>query len=410
MPTSTGSEGAAVSYRGLLTDVRLLTIVAVSFMGMFGANLASPTLPRIAGSLGVPEAEVGLVMSAYFLPAVVMVPVVGVFADIYGRRRLVLTGIALFGVSGTAIGFVEEFELLLALRVVQGIGFAGMSPLAITVIGDLYVGPEGSTAQGIRGSAHGLAGIVAPAIAGFLADIAWNYPFFLYALAIPAFLLVLVYLPETGQPSTTTVSLRSELRGYWSAIRTEATDRDLGILLVGTFVAWLLKSTVVTFVPLFVVGALGGTAFVAGLILSFRGVVRFLVSPLSGSVVVRTGYKWGLLAVMAFAGAVTLLVPAAPTALWLAALVGAYGAGNALLSAILNDTVTTMASPEHRGGIVAGVNTMKQAGNVTAPVVFGVLLAVGGFGILFATAGVLMLGYAGIAAAVLDARIGDGRD
>lgn len=398
-----------VPYRHLLTDARLISIITVSFVGMFGANVASPTLPRIAGSLSVPEAEIGLVMSAYFLPAVVMVPITGVLADIYGRRRVVLSGLVLFGAAGTAIGFVDDFAVLLGLRVLQGMGFAGMSPLAVTVIGDLYAGPEGSTAQGIRGSAHGLAGILAPAVAGFLADISWNYPFFLNALTVPALVLVLLYLPETSQQEPEAVAIGAELRGYWEAIRTEATDRDLGILLVGAFVAWLLKSTIVTFVPLLVVGALGGTAFMAGVILSFRGVVRLVISPLSGSVVARVGHKRGLLGIMVFAGVVTLLVPVAPSSLWLALVIGAYGGGNALLSAIINDTVTTMASAERRGGIVAGLNTMKQAGNVVAPVAFGLVLAAGGFGVLFGTAGVLLLGYVAIAGVSLGSSVGQSK-
>lgn len=398
-----------MSYRALLSDLPLLSIVLVSFMGMLGTNVASPALPQIASGLSVSEARVGLVMSAYFFPTVVMVPVVGVLADIYGRRRLVLVGLVLFGAAGTAIAFADSFAAVLALRAIQGVGFAGMSPLAVAVIGDLYTGPEGAAAQGLRGSAHGIAQIAAPAIAGFLAEIAWNYPFFLFAATLPVFVLVLVYLPETA-PDSDAPDLRAEIGGYARSIRVEARDPNLALLFAGTFVAWLLKSTVFTFIPLFVVGGLGETAFVAGLILSFGGVVRTVVSPLSGLVIARTSHKRGFLGTVVVGGIAAFFVPFAPTALWVGVLVGVYGVGNAFTSAILNDAVATIASAEHRGGIVSGMNAMKQVGNVTAPAVFGVVLAAGGFGLLFGAAAVTAFGYAAVAGVALNPSIGDGGD
>ena len=175
-------------------DSTLLSILLVSAIGVLGGQLVSPALPILMQSLDIPEQQIGLVMSVFFLSAFVSIPIIGVLADVYGRRKLTLIGLIIFGVSGTLIAFVDSFLYLLILRTFQGIGFASLSPLAVTILGDLYKGHMGSTVQGIRGSFHGMAVLSIPPIAGFLADISWNYPFLLYSLSLPA--AILIFLPS----------------------------------------------------------------------------------------------------------------------------------------------------------------------------------------------------------------------
>lgn len=79
-----------VSYGELVSDSRLLTILAISVAGSFGNNIASPALPAMATVLNMTDASVGLAITAYTLPTVVMVPTMGVLADIDGRRPIVL--------------------------------------------------------------------------------------------------------------------------------------------------------------------------------------------------------------------------------------------------------------------------------------------------------------------------------
>ena len=212
------AEMEAVSYRRLFTDPRLLTITLVSFAATFGSYAASPALPSIVSGVGVSEADVGLVMAAYTLPAIFLLPITGVLTDMYGRRTVLLPSVVLFGIAGVAVAFVDSFAAILALRVLQGIGGAAIIPVAITLIGDLYTGEEGSAAQGIRLSANGISSIALPAVAGFLAGLAWQYPFLLYAVAIPAAVCTYLFVPETLEGSTPT-SPTAEVREYAGAIR-----------------------------------------------------------------------------------------------------------------------------------------------------------------------------------------------
>lgn len=380
----------------LLRDQRLVSVVLVSMVGILGVAIASPALPAIASGLGVPEARTGLVISAFFLPSVVAVPVVGVLTDIYGRRRFVLGGLVTFGLAGASIAFVESFAALLILRAVQGIGYAGLTPLAITVTGDLYTGPDGSAAQGLRESAHGAGQLLLPAAAGLLAGVSWQVPFLLYAIAFPVLAVALVYLPETapgGDGGFESGRVLAELREYGEAVRSEAVDRTIAVLMVGGFVVFFLKLAVLTFVPLFAVRSLGASLFVAGVVLSIRGVVRLLGAPLAGSLVAAVPRDRGLGGVIAVAAAGAALIPFAPSVAWLAAAFTLYCAGSVLMTPILNDSVAAAAAVDQRGGIVSAFNITKSVAMVTAPAALGLVLTAADFTAVFAVAAGVALVY-----------------
>jgi MFS family permease len=79
-----------------------------------------------------------------------MIPVAGALADRYTRKLVLIAALLLFGLAGAAIGFTTDFGVVLALRVVQGFGFAGLNPIIVTSIGDMYTHEKEATGQGIR--------------------------------------------------------------------------------------------------------------------------------------------------------------------------------------------------------------------------------------------------------------------
>lgn len=111
---------ARVGYRSLLSDHRLLVVLLVGVTGSLANNVASPALPGVADHFAVSAARVGLVMTAFTVPTMVTVPLTGVLADTYGRRRVVIPSLVVFGLAGTSVGLVDSFGAVLALRGVQG--------------------------------------------------------------------------------------------------------------------------------------------------------------------------------------------------------------------------------------------------------------------------------------------------
>lgn len=390
-----GPMADAVPYTGLLSDPRLISLTVISSVGTFGGSLVSPALPSLAAALDVSDAAVGLVMTAFTLPQIALILIVGMLADTYGRRVVLLPSLFLFGVTGTAIAFVDTFVPVLWLRVAQGVVAGGIIPLTITVIGDLWEGTTGSAAQGIRLSANGLTSIVVPALAGLLAGVAWYYPFYLFAVAIPAALLGYRYLPETGQPAAP-AAIGTMVGEYARALRVEVQDRNLAMVILGGLFQGFAWYAILTFVPLFAVRSLGASAFAAGLALSMRGVARIVLSPFAGLVLAVRSRKWALVGSLVISAVGTAAMAASPSVLWLWLLVGIYGIGDALFTPIHRDALTDLASADRRAGVVNGMVVLRQLGATAAPVAFGLVLAAAGFEALFIAAGGVFAVYAAL--------------
>ncbi len=412
---ATKADGVSddVSYTAIVTDRNMGLVTGFAFIGIFGSSIAAPVLPEVATALSISDARVGLIMTAFFLPAIVFVPLAGVLADVYGRRRVVLWSLALFGAGGTAILFVESltapatvpitaFDAMLVLRVLQGIGFAGLTPLTVTLIGDLYDGAQASAAQGVRTSTNSIASMVSPPLAGLLAGILWSFPFALFALSFPLLLAAWVWLPETADVAGRShASIGDEIRAYSRSIAAEIDDRDLLVLLLAGFSLHLVKTGVRTYIPLFAVRSLGASAAIGGAMLSVRGAVRVVSAPASGKIVTLGSTKFALLGGTALGVAGTALIPYMPTIGWLVVAVAIYSVGDAVFSTVLNDAVARRAAPEHRGGVVSGMNGLKNIGNTVAPALFGLFLAFSGFEGLFLAIAVSGLAYVVVGWALL---------
>lgn len=390
------------SHRSLLSDPRLLSLTLISAVGTFGAGAVSPALPSIAAALGVSDARVGLLMTAFTLPQIALVLLLGMLADTYGRRTVLLPALALFGLAGVAVLAVDSFAAMVGLRVLQGVVAGAIIPLAITLIGDLYDGAVGATAQGIRLSANGLSSVVVPALAGLLAGVSWRYPFLLFALALPAAGLGYLVLPETAGGPSATVGVAAQLREYATALRTELADRDLAIVVFGGFVQGLALYGLLTYVPLFGVRRLGTTAFAAGLALSMRGVARIVVAPATGLVLERTSRRTALAGSLAVSALGTVAVAYAPSAVGLGVAVGLFGLGDSLFTPVHRDALTGLATPDRCAGVVNGMVVLRQAGATVAPLAFGAVLALAGFAWVFWAAGGAFLLYAGLVAVWFD--------
>jgi MFS family permease len=396
------------SYRSLLAEPPLLSVLGMLFAGIVGLQAVPIALPSVATALSVPDERVGLVVTAFFAAAAVTLPFVGAVADMFGRRRVALVSLAAYGTTGLATPFVGGFPALLVLRALQGAAFPGLVPLSVTLAGDLYAGTRGSMAQGLRISASGLAAAVTPTVAGVLAGIAWFYPFLLYALAFPVLAFALFFLPETGRGSDSgSAAADDDARPggtiqYVRDVAFELRDANLLVLVVGAFAVFFGRYAVMTFLPLYVVRELGGTTATGGLLLSLVGASRIAVPMLSGRAVAWLSRKRVLLGALAGTAGSIALLPLFPALSFVGAVAVAYGASTALFVPVLNATVTSMAAADQRASVVNTMELGKIVALSASPAFFGAVLGVAGFTAVFVLAGALLGAYAVVAGVLLD--------
>jgi len=390
----TGEDGrGGAAYRSLATDPTLVAMMLVAFVVMFGYEVPAPILSRIARGIGVSDARIGLVMTAFAVPGALFVPVTGLLADLYGRKHVLVPSLVLFAASGLAVVAVEGFAVLLVLRGLQGLAFAGILPISVVVLGDAFEGSEGSAAQGFRTSAAGAAVAVVPPVAGFLAGYGWSVPFLLFGLGFLVAAVVLLAVPETGAALETDAGVLETLCGYAHGVRVELTDGDLGVFVVGGFVRGFVRLAVLTFVPLFAVRALDASLVEAGFVLSARGIARLVLPPFAGVVTGRFSRTGGLVGALAVGAASCALVPFAPSVPWAGVAVFGFTVGDAFVSPLLKDAVATRAGDDHRAGVINSMYVFQNGGEAVSPALFGVVLAVGGFVPVFLLGGGVMAGY-----------------
>ena len=311
-----------------------------------------------------------------------------------------LASLLVFGITGVAVVWVNDFTVLLGLRVVQGAAYAGITPLSIAVVGDIYDGAAGATAQGLRIGAHGVGNTLAPAVAGLLAGMSWHYPFLLFGLAFPAFALAYVYLPETAPesdgggegagPSTYVATVLGELR-----------DPSLSVLVFGVGVLFFVKYAVMTFVPLFAVRVLGASSLLSGLLLSVFGIARILAVMFIGTVTARFSRSYAFFTAV---GAIALgigLIGASTHEYMVVGAIAVFSLGDAIALPFIHDLVSAIPSPDSRAGVVSVMNVSKMGAAALSPAAFGVVLAFTDFVTVFLLAAGLAACYAVVAVLVI---------
>lgn len=388
------------THREYLSDPQTVLVLLITFGGMYGAILP-PALPGIATELSVADSQVGLLITAFKIPSIVVIPIAAIVADTYGRRSVLLPSLVIFGLAGTVMVVIDDFTALLTAALVLGVGGAAVLPVTVTLIGDIFSGTANTTVQGLRVGIVGLATITLPAATGYLSGLSSNYPFLLFGTLLPLAVISSRYLKEPTDLApaefkrSTPMRQRAidRLRTYGQTLRVELDDRNLGLLFVGGFTRGFVRYALVTFVPLFAVRVLGASLFEAGVLLSLQGVAYVFVSPLAGRVVSQITRKWALGGSFLLCAGSLVSIPLAPSVMSLGGLVITYTIGDAIFDPVMKDAVTSLSRPEYRAGVVNGLYVFKRVAQTLSPAAFGGVLVLAGFSELFVLAGLIAAAY-----------------
>ena len=159
--------------------------------------VVSPAMPTIIAQLKGFEIY-PWVISAYLLAATVSTPIYGKLADLFGRKRVLLFGLALFSAGSMLSGTAQSMGQLIAMRTIQGLGAGAVSPIVLTLLGDLFTLEERARIQGLFSTVWGLSSIAGPLIGGWLTvNLNWRWVFFVSVpFAVLAFLMLTYYFHE----------------------------------------------------------------------------------------------------------------------------------------------------------------------------------------------------------------------
>ena len=458
------SDGLAL--RSRTGRLALVATVAASAMASLDATVVNVALPHIGRDLHVSISALQWVLTGYLLALASLILLGGALGDRYGRRRVFVIGTVWFAAASVLCGTAPDIGVLIAARVLQGVGGALLTPGSLAIIQASFREEDRARAVGAWSGLGGVAGAIGPFVGGGLVDgPGWRWAFLINVpVAAIAIGCARAAVPETRDPHA---GGGIDVRGAALAVAalaaltwalTEAGPRGwtdaavlgpmaVGVTLLAGFVRHLVRArdplvppqlfrsrtfTVVNLTTALIYAAIGVSFFLvsyelqvatgwsaleAGVSLLPATLLMLLFSAPSGALAQRIGPKAQLTAGPLIAGAgLLLLARIGPHASWVSQVLPGsvvFGAGLVTFVAPLTATVMAAADPDHVSAASGVNNAIARAATLGAvaviPVVSGLTHAHGPAGVTHAFRVAMVIAACTAASGAVVAYVGLGR-
>lgn len=317
----------------------LAAVILAMFMAAVEATIVATAMPGIVAALGG-FSLFSWVFSSYLLMQVVMIPLYGKLADLYGRKLIFSIGIGIFLIGSLLCGFAWSMEILIISRFLQGMGAGAVQPIAATIVGDMYTKEERANIQGYLASIWGVSAIMGPILGAFFIEyVNWSWVFWMnIPFGIVSVVIVALFLHERVEKRSRSVDIGGAFLLFLSiaslmfiliqfdgaSVVTASNLLLLACLSIVSFIWFLLHErkvkepmmtlslwrkkeiryanlasftagamllAVASFLPTYVQGVLGQTPLVAGLTLTAVSIGWPISSTIAGKMMLKTGFR-----------------------------------------------------------------------------------------------------------------------
>lgn len=429
MPTPPPQSAPPVSERQAWKAMAALSLGF--FLSLLDQSMIAVVLPAIQSGFSATTFEVMWVPSVYLLAVVIPLMFTGRLGDIYGQRRMFRLGIGLFGLGALACSVAPTIELLIAARVLQGVGAAIQMPQTMSVINRVFARDRRGRALGVWGIIGSVAGLAGPLLGGILVGaLGWHSVFWIH-LPFVALALVLAgmwvpklptvarkidYLsavvsllamgavvsavqlgPKTGWAWWAWVLLAGGIVSVGVFVRLQATagrrgtealiplklfaDRNYSLGAFSVSTLGFMAASMMLPIMVWLQSAQGLDANQAGVVMAPMAAVSMVLTPLAGVLVDRLHPR--MLSQLGFTAAIAAFVltwwimAREYSPWWLMAALGLLGVGQSFIWGT-NSATSMRDVPADLMGAASGVyNTTRQAGSVVGVALMSAAMQLG---------------------------------
>jgi EmrB/QacA subfamily drug resistance transporter len=177
----------------------LLLACLAQFMVILDVSVVNVALPAIGTGLRFSDVDLQWVVNAYTVTFAGFMLLGGRAADLLGRRRVFVSGLALFAVASLAAGVAQDGTLLIAARAAQGLGGAVIAPASLAILTTTFTeGPARNRAVGLWGAMGGAGGAAGVLLGGALTELSWRWTMFINVpIGLAAAVAALAYIEES---------------------------------------------------------------------------------------------------------------------------------------------------------------------------------------------------------------------
>jgi EmrB/QacA subfamily drug resistance transporter len=413
----------------------LATTILASSLAFIDGSVVNVALPAIGRALSADADLLQWCINAYLLPLSALLLLGGGAGDRFGRRRVLIAGVALFAVASLGCALAPNLHVLLVARFCQGVGAAALTPNSLAILGESFSGAAKGRAIGMWSASSAVAGALGPVLGGWLIDLgSWRAIFLInLPLALAAILLAWRYVPAATLRRDQPLDVHGGLlvtaglgvltwaltvatgKAGWSAATVASAGAGAALLIVFllvqgqrgeraliplalfgsrnllglntlTLLLYGALGALLVLLPYVLIEAEGYSAVAAGAALLPLPIVLTLTSPLTGALAAGTGAKAPIVigTVTVGIGLLLMLRVSSHASYWRDLLPALLVLSVGLSTAVAPLTTAVLSSVDaHYNGSASGLNSaVARTGGLVATALLGTVLASRGDGLL----------------------------
>lgn len=377
----------------------LISVASIPLVMTLGNSMLIPVLPLIEKNLKISSFQSSLLITMYSLAAIILIPIAGFLSDRLGRKLIIIPSLIIAGIGGLLSGWASwklenPYYVILAGRLLQGVGAAGAFPIVLPLVGDMFFREKDvSHGLGVIETSNTLGKVLSPIVGSFLATFFWFLPFFMFPLFCLISLLMIWILVKTPKEND-----QEEIQDVSKFLKTiKRTFQKEGRWVFAIFAIGGLCMFILFGILFYLSSVLEETyqmeGIKKGLVLAIPLAALCLSSYLSGKMIGENKHLmkwmtfWGILLL-----ASAVLFVSFTTKLFIiifAILISGVGIGAALPS--LDALITSGFEKNERGTITSLYSSMRFIGVALGPPVFAILKDQSHQTLFFTSAGLALL-------------------
>lgn len=360
------------------TKLSLATLGTTNFISVLANTILFPIFPTMRKALNLGLTEISLLVLLVSFPSAILNPLGGLLADTWGRKRIIVPSLFIYGlgglIAGLAIIMIEDpYPVILAGRLLQGIGSATPMYLTTALAGDLFQSKERNKAMGILETSNGLGKLFSPLIGAFVGLIVWYAPFFVYPIvSFPVAILIWVLIKEP--PRNQPINWKNNIE---TLKLFKNTSKILSLIIA--FISIFLLIGTLFWMSDFLDARLDAGKIARGFLLSLPIAALISTTLFSGWLNNKFGPRIIMIAGTILMSVSFLFIPFTAHNVFLWPIVLVLGAGAGLIFPSLDTISSAITSKEHRGLFTTIFGGFRCLGAAIAPSALSLLLKKGLF-------------------------------
>jgi ACDE family multidrug resistance protein len=358
----------------------IASLASIPLVMTLGNSMLIPVLPTIEKQLHITAFQSSLLITMYSVVAIIFIPISGYMSDRIGRKKVIIPSLVLAAIGGLISGWAswkmnEPYGMIVAGRMLQGLGAAGAFPIVLPLVGDLFLNDsEASSCLGTIETANTFGKVLSPILGAMFASIVWFLPFFAFPLFCAISLAMMLFFVKSPSKRDHHPPFREFLRNVRTIFRREG--RWLYAIFAIGGLLMLVLFAFLFFLSSRLEDDYGMDGIKKGWVLAIPLGTLCAASFMTGKKIGenKTLMKWGIAAGGMLAGAAIIAVKFFPSLWWMVALFSIAGIGIGMMLPCLDALITEGIEKKERGTVTSFYSSLRFIGVAAGPPLAALLM------------------------------------